>query len=394
MWTMLNESLLRSLLAFDDPRGVLSLYVGFTPERAADPQPTAPIELRNQIRELRQRLGEEADREHAQAVSDRLDQLGDTLGGLLDPTAQGRGRAMFVAVSDGRRETVSLQMPFEERVVWRDRPFLRPLVAAHDEGRAAGVVVVHRGGVRILEWAVGEAEELEQREFDVTDAMVADVKSGPAANNPQLSQRGMVNRERFEDRIGENRHRFLKDALDDLPGLAGDRGWDRVIVAGSPKIRDEVHAGLSDLDGWEPILAEQSWEGDSPHAIAEQAWPLLRSVHREREVDLVEQVRERALSGGAGALGVGDTLEAVNQGQVDHLLFSSDLQLTGYRSSAETLHADEEGTEGLELEPERLLVERMVEKVIGMGGRVTPVDEEAAAALDEHGGVGALLRWS
>lgn len=391
---MLNESLLRSLLAFDDPGGVLSLYAGFTPERAADPQPTAPIELRNQIRELRQRLDEEADREHAQAVSDRLDELGDTLGGLLDPTAHGRGRAMFVAVNDGRRETVSLQMPFEERVVWRDRPFLRPLVAAHDEGRAAGIVVVHRGGIRILEWAVGEVEELEEREFDVTDAMVADVKSGPAANNPQMNQRGIVNRERFEDRIGENRHRFLKDALDDLLTLAEDRGWDRVVVAGSPKIRDEVHTGLAGLDGWEPILAEKSWEGDSPHAIAEQAWPLLQSVHREREVDLVERVREGALSGGAGALGVRDTLEAVNQGQVAHLLFSSDLQLSGYRSSAGTLHADEEGTGGLELEPERLLVERMVEKVIGMSGRVTPVDEEAAAILDEHGGVGALLRWS
>lgn len=389
---MLDEELLRSLLAFEDPQGVLSLYVGFTPERAADPQPTAPIELRNQIKELLQHL-DDSRPDRARAVAERVDELGDDLGGLLDPKAPGRGRAMFVAVGDGRRETVSLQMPFAERVVWRDRAFVRPLVAAHDEGRAAGILVVNRGGVRILEWAVGEAEELESREFEVTDAMVADIKSGPSADNPQLPQEGLVNRERFEDRIGENRRRFLKGAIQDLVSLAAERGWDRLVVAGTPKIRDEVHAQLSGGNGPEPVLADRSWEGEAPHEIAQQAWPLLRSLRRERELELVEQARERALSGGPGTLGLDDTLGAVNQGQVAHLLFSSHVEAEGFVSAAGTVHAWVDDVPDLELEPEPLLIERTVQKVIALGGQVTPVDGEAAELLDDHGGVGALLRW-
>ncbi len=388
---MIDEQTLRALIDFEDPQGVLSLYVGFTPEKAADHQPTAPIEMRNQLKDLRQRL-EAQDSGQAAAVAERLDELGDDLGGLLDPKAHGRGRAMFVAVGDGRRETVTLQMPFRERVVHRDRPFLRPLVAAHDEGRAAGIVVAHREAVRILEWSVGEAEELVSRDFRLTDAQLADVKSGPSGNNPQQTQEGLVNKERFESRVAENRHRFLKDVVGELTQLAADREWDRLVVAGTPKIRQEVHSILPE-DTATPLLAEQSWESAPPHRIAEEAWPILRSVHRDREVELVEQAKERALSGGAGALGLADTLEAVNQGQVAHLLFGNDLEVAGYVSEQETLHVDPSDAVGLDVTPEPLLVERMVEKVMRMSGRVTPVDEEAAGFLGEHGGVGALLRW-
>lgn len=390
---MIDEAVLRSVIDFEDAAGVLSLYAGFTPEQAADPQPTAPIELRNQLSDLRQRLREE-DADVLAALEQRLEELGDTLGGLLDPKAHGRGRALFVGIDAGHRKMVSLQMPFRERVVCRDRAYVRPLVAAHDEGRPAGIIVVHRNGVRILEWSVGEAEELATRDFEVGDAQLADIKSGPSGNNPQRAQQGLINRESFEDRIDENRHRFLKEAAGELVQLASDRGWDRVVVAGAPKVRQQLHAELPDRDnGFERLLADQSWETATEHTIAEQAWPLLRSVHRQREVDLVEQVKSRTLSGGSGALGLADTLAAVNQGRVAHLVFDADLEVDGYRSAEDTLHADPADAEGFDVEPERLLIERAVEKVIEMGGAVTPVDEQAAGLLGEHGSIGALLRW-
>lgn len=45
----INDAIIRDLLGFEDAQGVLSFYTGFTPSQAADRQPTAPIELRNQL---------------------------------------------------------------------------------------------------------------------------------------------------------------------------------------------------------------------------------------------------------------------------------------------------------------------------------------------------------
>ncbi len=392
----IDEKTLKNLIGFSDDEGVLSFYVGFTPEQAADPQPTAPIEIRNQLRDLRARLRQDAAHDRWQTVEKRLDALDSQIEDLLDPRAHGRGRALFVAVSDGRSEKVALQIPFRERVILDTSAYVRPLVAAHDEGRPAGILVVHRQGTRLLQWLVGEAEDLERREFELTDAQLADIKSGPGSTNPRMAQQGYVDREGFEDRIDENRHRFLKSVIQDTLEQAKERGWDRLVVAGAPKIRQEVIAALPTENGFTVLEADQAWDVESPSQVADQAWPILRSLHRKRELDLIERAKAGALSGGAGALGPRNVLNALNKGQVQHLLFRSDLELSGYRTDEGTLHAEVGGPAaqaGFEMHKEPLLVERMLEKVIEMGGRATPCDEEAADALTEHDGVAALLRW-
>jgi hypothetical protein len=392
----IDDTTLKNLIGFRDDVGVLSFYAGFTPEQAADPQPTAPIEIRNQVRQLRQRIRSEEARADWPAIESRLETLEGEIDALVDPRAHGRGRALFVAVSDGRAENLAIQMPFRERVVFDRNAYVRPLVAAYDEGRPAGIVTVHREGVRILEWATGEADELESRSFELGDAQLADVKSGPSADNPRHTPEGAVNKERFEDRIDDNRHRFLKAVVHDLVALGKERGWDRVVVAGAPKVRQEVRDALSTENGLTVLESEQGWEIEGPAQISEQVWPVLRSVHRDRECQLVEEARERAHAGGAGALGMRNVLHALNQGQVGHLLFRSDLEAVGYSTQEATLHAEVGGAAaqaGFEMHREPLFVERMVEKVMEMAGRVTPVDDRAAELLDAHDGVAALLRW-
>jgi hypothetical protein len=81
---------------------------------------------------------------------------------------------------------------------------------------------------------------------------------------------------------------------------------------------------------------------------------------------------------------------------VAHLLYDDALQVAGFRSDEETLHADESSAMALSdvpLRPEPLLIERMVEKAIGTSAAVTPLGVDAGAQLAEHEGVAALLRW-
>ncbi len=396
----LDDTLLRDLFGFSDELGVLSFYAGYTPASAADPQPTAPIEVRNAIRDLRARLAD-TDPALAKAVDERIGTLDGQLDELLDPRASGRGRALFVGVASGESRTVRTRLPFRERVVHHEGPFLRPLVAALDEGRPAGVLVVSRSGARLLRWAVGEVEELGTSTFELTDAQLADVGSGPSPAHPQLAGRGHVARERFEDRIDDNLHRFLKDVVGDLVRRAQDEHWDRLVVAGPPKLRDEVRdlveRELPAADGRARVLvAEQAWEDTGAHVIADQLWPLFRSVRRESEDELVAAAIERAMAGGPGAVGMRHVCDALNEGRVAQLLYDDGLQVSGHRSEEGTLHPRVEGvvaTSDLRLRPEPLFVERMVEKAFATSARVTPVEPDAAEPLRAHEGVAALLRW-
>jgi hypothetical protein len=389
---MIDETLLQTLTDFDDEAGVLSFYVGVTPAQAADPRPVAPLQVRAGLEELRAGL----DGEHRAAVLRRLDELNGSLEALVDPKASGRGRALFVGVSSGRTEQVHLQMPFRTRVLHDERPYVRPLVAAYDEGRPAGIAVVHAKGARLLEWGFGEASELFTRDFELSDAQTADLKSGPSPNNPNLPGGGNVNKERYEDRIDENRHRFVKAFLDELVATVDERGWDRLVVAGAPKLRDDVVATLQRDHGRRALLAEHAWETTPPHEVAAQVWDTLRSASADRAVELVERCIDRAKSGGAGALGDRDVCAAANEGRIAHLLFQTDLQLDGFRSDAGTLHTTADGPMGdsdVAMHPEPLLVDRLVQQVIATGGKVTPVGETAGGMLGAEGAVGALLRW-
>jgi peptide subunit release factor 1 (eRF1) len=391
----IDETTIRELIGFSDPSGVLSFYVGNTPEKAADRQPTAPIEIRNQLKSLTAELGAH-DPSRAKAVERRLGKLSTDLDHLLDPKAPGRGRALFVGVETGRTETIALQIPFRERVVLHDTAYVRPLVAAHDEGREAGVLIVSRAGARVLRWSVGEVEELATHGFEVSEDILADEKSGPSPANPTDPHHGYVNKERFEDRIDVNHQRFLKDVAEDVLGHAKEHGWDRLVLSGPPKVRESAKELLPTGNGLRVIVADQAWEDDAPHEIADHAWPLLRSVHRERERALVDQALERALAGGAGAVGLRHVTQALNAGRVDHLLYDAESVQEGYRAEDGTLHARVEGfaaqtDQTFTREP--FLVERMIERAIETSAAVTPVAPEATDALGAHEGVAALLRW-
>ncbi len=391
----IDDATIRDLLTLEDQRGVLSFYTGHVPSQAADPQPTAPIELRNQIKQLRARI-EQGDRDMAQAIERRLAELDGPLEALLDPKAPGQGRALFVGVDSGEQRSVSLQLPFRERVIHDGTAYVRPLVAALDEGRPATIVVVSRTGVRVLRWATGDAEVVEEARFEKDQDLFRDDATGPSTSNPQRAMYARSDRDGYEDRLDEHRHRFLKEVLEDVVQRAASERIDRLVLSAPPKLRNEVQALVAEPESLRVLVADQAWESTSPKEIAAQAWELLRSVHGDRELALVEAARERALAGGAGALGLRNVCEALNAGRVDHLLYDDGMTIEGFTSSEGTLHARIEGAiaeSDVTFSREPLFVERMIEAALSTSASVTPLSEDTAIHVRAFEGVAALLRW-
>jgi peptide subunit release factor 1 (eRF1) len=390
----LDEGRVLEIMNLQDEIGILSLYLGLTPDRAGDPKPGWTIAIDNELRELRERVREVWPHAHVTALDGRITALRGELERFADASRIGRGRALFATIAADRVESIALQVPFRDRVICDHNAYVRPLVAALDEGRPAGIVSINKRGTRLLEWRLGEAEEISTAEFTVAGRDWRE-KTGPAPAQPLDSRVGGHDRDQYEDRVDMNRLRFVREQAREVANEANRRRWDRLIVAGDPRLTKPFAEELEPVGGEQLHVTDLSWQDEAPNTIAEQAWDLFKLLRRARAVSLIEQVRDLALSGGAGALGPADVCACLNEGRVERLLVGEDAQVKGFRGESGLLLTEDQqavaGENALVEEP--LLVERRIERALDTSARVVTIDEDVAAPLHDHGGVAALLRW-
>ena len=143
----LDGAFLAELAARTDPVGYLTIIADADPRAQATRRAPWAIEVDNELHALEARLREEGPRERWAAFRDCLERTAPERERLLDASEPGRGRALFAPVSKGREtDAVVLQLPLPTRVVLEERPYVRPLVAALERGRPAGIVTVSREG--------------------------------------------------------------------------------------------------------------------------------------------------------------------------------------------------------------------------------------------------------
>src|SRR5690606_692935 len=142
----------------------------------------AAIEVRNRLAELERNLEQEGPPERARALARALRRLEPELERLTSPRESGRGRALFAPLADGEATRLAVPMPLPNRVVLDDTPFVHPLLELLDEGRPAGVVLASQDEARLLEWRLGELEELRRMEPEIAEH--PHERSGPVGLSP------------------------------------------------------------------------------------------------------------------------------------------------------------------------------------------------------------------
>jgi Bacterial archaeo-eukaryotic release factor family 5 len=373
---------LKQLAGWKPAGGVLSVYVVV---EVGDRRAAWRVELLDRLREA---LGSQADgrsgiplRAAAERALERFPEH--------QPPPDGPGHAGFVEVAEkGGRELwyASRIPPRATEVVYGHRPYLRPLIEIADAGARIGVAAVSGDQVRLWEWELGTMSEVDDWTLTTTGDW-RERKAQRPSDPARFHGAGASGREQFGQRLEAHRDRFLKDAARRTATVAGDRAWRDLLVFGE---NEHVRHFTDALDRHEPrhvhgknIVAEPS------SRVAERVWELLPHLNRERELGLVETVKESAYSGKSrGSLGPQETLEALTQGRVEHLLFDAERDYRGHGIEEGLAYAGPPlGEDGLPV------TELMIERALETGARVTPLNGEAAAALDEHGGVAALLRY-
>ncbi|WP_326544865.1 VLRF1 family aeRF1-type release factor [Mycolicibacterium sp. ND9-15] len=379
---------MRELSQRSDALGVLSVYVNADQRHDPNLQATG-IDLRNRYRELQRRVSQDADADKRRNVGAALERLWPQIETLAVAGKSGRGRIAFAALGSDWIMRLESQMPVGNRVVLDSGPFIHPLLELLDEGRRAGVVVVSGDAARLLEWRLGSLRELSrlaQEYIEAPHERAGQIGGGPAGqfNTPVREQRQARERDRSQ--------RFLDQVTHVAAELSRERGWERILVSGEerwtqtivPKfpqdLRDRVFVDPRILNGFD----------DAELAAAITEW--VHAQHKERESHLLAQVRAAAGTG-LGALGLSEVAAALNAGRVAHLVYDPEVRYVGTVGRDGALYGGDERGTSPEATPEPRLTERLVERALQTGARISPVEGAAGGTLGEAAGVGALLRW-
>ena len=324
------------------------------------------------------------------SVQDGIDRLAEEVERLSAPEEAGRGRALFAALSGAWLIRVSAQLPLPNRVVLDRTPFIHPLLELLDEGGPVGVVLASRGQARLLEWRLGGLTALRELRANVVEA--PHERSGPVGSRP-AARHGTPTGEQRNARERDYANQSIERAALAASRLARERDWERILVSAGEPFTDPL------VDALPPALRETAVRdprvliGLELTELERVTTERIRAAHAERERRLVGGVRERAQGAGAAALGLSEVVGALNEARVAHLIYDPMIRYRGSVADDGTLYADDERTPTYVGTPELRLTERLVERALETGARVTPVESAANNGLADASGIAAVLRW-
>ncbi len=382
---MFTRADLRVLATSDPERPIVSVYARTDPRDPANTSTTPAwhVALRNGLGAIGERLEAGDDREDRLAFRALRKRIEDELV-ALEPAERARSVAWFVDADGADVRRFGLQLPLrEDAVIWDAKPFVSPLVDIADRGAPTGIVLVSGEVVRLLQ--IEQAEPSEPRD-SVFELELGDWRpyGGSAAGGPGRGVQTTSHQERYEARVDAQRDQLFDTAATQTASRLEELGWERIVLVSETQVAARFRAALP-VALAERVVAESDLNlaGEDPAAIAEALEPLLEDAWRRRTTALVALAHERAQAGGAAALGAQETLGALAEGRVEHLVLDP-----AHDFSAATGMVPE-AIGG----PPELLGERAVEAAIATDALITALDAESSDELQAVGGIAALLRW-
>jgi Bacterial archaeo-eukaryotic release factor family 10 len=263
-----------------------------------------------------------------------------------------------------------------------------PLLELLDEGRPAGVVLVSVCAAELLDWRFGDLRPLARVTREVADDRGE--RPGPLVTNSAGARPVTAARDQRSRRDRDQQMRWMEQVAAEVLHLADEQDWERIVISGDERLTrplvDALPTRLRDV----ALLDPRHLQSDHP-ALAMDIAERLRQDRAGRNVDLSRRVRAAALGAQRGALGLSEVVAALNEERVEQVIYDSARRYTGGIGPDGSLFADGERL-GLGTEEPRLL-ERIVERALDTGARMTPLDGPAASRLADADGIAALLRW-
>lgn len=381
---------LRDLAAFEPGAPVLSVLLRTDPRDPANTkgEPAWRVTLRSGLNRIGRDLDAAGDRDLRLAFRELAPRI-EAWAGALGPAERGRSIVRFLSTDGALDRTFTLQLPLlREHVVWDASPYILPLVAVADRGRATGLVLVGRERVRLLEWREGRVEEPPDSTYAIESGEWAAYAAYAEGNSARGQQTGR-HPEGFEPRNEHHRDVFFQEAADATAGRLRELGWARVLIAGEGDLpaRFADHLGA---DARRLVCGElpRNLLEASPAEVEQHVEPLLLELAARDARALAQQALSRTAAGGHATLGLQATATALVERRVERLLVDPLREFGAEAADDPSVAALLRGAG-----PD-LLAERAVEAAVAAGAQVTSIPGgNGDGALGDAGGIAALLRF-
>ncbi len=371
---MFSENDLQELVGFHSEESpVLSLYLD------VDPTKRTTDEYKLVLRGLLKGISGQARRKDVGAVERYFDHEYDW---------QGKGVVLFSCLERDFWRVYPLAVPVENHVYVGQRPYIKPLTNILDAYGRYGVVLVDQEGARLFLFQLGELQE-------TSGTIGEEVKRMKHGSGSAAGRRGGATGRtgRREEEIAQ---RNLKEAAELTAKFCAGGQCDRIILGGTEQTVAQFQEMLpKDLQGqvvgsFPAVMTALETE------VSDRSLDIIAEVERERDNELVESVITAAAKGGAGVIGLADTLGAVHEGRVRTLVVDEGYRATGYRCQhcgyiSAQVQKEECPFCGGKVRRIDDAVNLIVREVIDQGGQVAVVRD--SADLEKAGHIGALLRY-
>lgn len=370
---MFSEEDLQELVDFQGEESpVLSLYLD------VDPTKRTTDEYKLVLKGLLKEVSGQAQREDVAAVERYFDHEYDW---------QGKGVALFSCLGQDFWRAYPLAVPVDNHVYASNRPYIKPLTDILDAYGRYGVVLVDQEGARLFLFRLGELQE-------TSGTLGQEVKRMKHGRGSAAGRMGGVAARTGRKEEG-TAQRNLKEAADLTAKFCEGGRCGRIILGGT----DQTVAQFQEML---PKELQEQVVGSFPAAmtaseteVLDRSLEIIAEVEREREKGLVESAITAAAKGGAGVIGLADTLGAVYEGRVHILVVSEGYKAMGYRCQQCGYIAAQAKEEcpfcGGKVEQIEDAVDLIVRSVMDQGGEVEVVRD--SPALEKAGHVAALLRY-
>jgi len=362
---MIAEKELRELMDFQgEGEPILSLYLDVNPTRQDKDE--CKLALRGLLKEV----AGKALRKDVERIKRFFD---------FEYDWQDKGIAIFSCQGRGFWQAHRLSVPVRNGIFVGQRPHIKPLTDLFDEYERHCVALVDREQARLFLVHLGEIEE----------------HTGALALMPGRHKRGGWAQARYQRHIEGLAQQNLKRAAEAVAKFFEREGCSHLILAGTEdtlaQFREFLPRALQ-----ERIIGEFAMEMTAPiDQVLATAMEIEERAERQREAELVERLITSMSKGRQAAIGLDDTLFALQEGRVHTLVVAEGFEAKGYACLNCGYIAAQDlgrcflcGGETQEVED---IVNRAVQMIIEAGGEVEVI--KGSKALQRAGNIGAILRY-
>jgi peptide chain release factor subunit 1 len=353
----------------------LSLYVDFRPDGTGQRQALQTLEqdfdlIAGQIKGRDGNLKSfEADRQRIMEYLNR------------DAPKDANGLAIFACHAEGIWETLPLQVAVETHLVEDRYPHIFNLARILDDYETYAVVLADSQESRIFVISLNEAEKAGETEADEK------IRRFEAGGWGQML---------FQRRTENVIKAHTKEIADKLSRIIKRHDVQHVIIAGNDSVKGLVLETLPQQVKDKLVDFINLDIQSNIQSIMEVIEPRMREVEHDQEADDLDTLEAQVnTKGGHGVVGIGDTALALTKGQVMTLIMHQGFNATGGECpNCGTIRPGLRSTcpyDGAEMQQVNLR-EIFTARAVQQSATVQIVEQ--SDYLDQHEGVGAILRYS